>query len=159
MIADHTGSDRDNDGWDSPRIWNDFMVNNSVKANAFGFKIDLNNISEATNNVTTTPNTVIKGAQGVTSSIQFHNGATMTLNTTQNNTVKGYVWQSGYPQTTARVMFAGCTFGTGRVVCLGDSSPSDDGTGAPGNTLYVGYSQLSHSKMFRNACLWLAKVQ
>jgi hypothetical protein len=159
MVTDHDQSDRDNDGWDSPRIWNDLMANNTIKANPFGFKIDLTNISGTSSNVTTIANTVVAGSQGATSSIEFNNGATMTLNTTQNATVKGYVWQSGYPQTTVKVMVAACTYGTGRVVCLGDSSPSDDGTGAPGNTLYVGYSKFSHSKMFKNACLWLAQLQ
>src|SRR6202000_1879437 len=39
MISDHTGSDRDNDGWDSPAIWNDLMTNNTVASNPFGFSI------------------------------------------------------------------------------------------------------------------------
>ena len=159
MIADHDVSDRDNDGWDSPHIWNDLITNNSVKIEPFGFKLDLNNISGISSNVTSTTNTVINGSQGTTSSIEFNNGATMTLNTAKNSTVKGYVWQSGYSQSTTKVMFAACTYGSGRVVCLGDSSPSDDGTGASGNTLYNGYYKYSHSKMFKNACLWLAKLQ
>jgi hypothetical protein len=29
-------------------------------------------------------------------------------------------------------------FGTGCVVIIGDSSPADDGTGSPGNTVYDG---------------------
>ena len=47
MISDHTGSDRDNDGWDSPAIWNDLMTNNTVANNPFGFSIDLTNICTA----------------------------------------------------------------------------------------------------------------
>lgn len=159
MVADHDASDRDGDGWDSPRIWNDLITNNAVKANAFGFKLDLNNISGVSSNTASVTNTVINGSQGTTSSLEFNNGCTMTLNSTQNSTVKGWVWQSGYPQSSSRVMVASCTFGSGRVVCLGDSSPTDDGTGAPGNTLYVGYSKYSHSKLIKNACLWLAGLQ
>ena len=41
MISDHTMSDRNNDGYDSPAIWNDLMTNNSVQANPFGFSIAL----------------------------------------------------------------------------------------------------------------------
>ena len=39
LIADHAVSDRNNDGWDSPQILNDFFNSNSVKVNPFGFKI------------------------------------------------------------------------------------------------------------------------
>jgi hypothetical protein len=57
-------------------------------------------------------------------------------------------------------MCATATFGSGRVVALGDSSPSDDGTGSPGNTLYFGWTELtSHSRLHLNASLWLAKQQ
>ena len=33
MISDHNISDRNNDGYDSPAIWNDLMTNNGVQAN------------------------------------------------------------------------------------------------------------------------------
>ncbi|MBS1563306.1 MAG: hydrolase, partial [Bacteroidetes bacterium] len=51
MISDHTVSDRNNDGHDSPDIWNDLMTNNSIASNPFGFSIDLTNITEVTSNV------------------------------------------------------------------------------------------------------------
>jgi len=51
------------------------------------------------------------------------------------------------------------TYGNGRVYVVTDSSPMDDGTGGSGNTLYVGWSLYSHSILFLNASLWLAKVQ
>ncbi|MFY0108250.1 hypothetical protein ABTP98_19440, partial [Acinetobacter baumannii] len=44
MISDHDISDRNNDGYDSPDIWNDLMQNNSVQANPFGFTVNLDNI-------------------------------------------------------------------------------------------------------------------
>ncbi len=50
-------------------------------------------------------------------------------------------------------------FGNGRAFIIGDSSPMDDGTGAPGNTLYNGWSVYSHTKLMMNASLWLAKLQ
>jgi hypothetical protein len=56
-------------------------------------------------------------------------------------------------------MAASSTYGSGRVYCVTDSSPFDDGTGAPGNTLYVGWSLYSHVAQFMNASLWLAKLQ
>ncbi len=30
MISDHAGADRNNNGWDAVRVWNDLMRNNSV---------------------------------------------------------------------------------------------------------------------------------
>ena len=45
------------------------------------------------------------------------------------------------------------------LVC--DSSPADDGTGAPNNNLFYGWTDLSgnHSRLHMNASLWLAKLQ
>ena len=63
MISDHTISVRNNDGYDSPAIWNDLMTNNSVQANPFGYSIDLTNISETTSNVLSiSTNTILNGS-------------------------------------------------------------------------------------------------
>ncbi|MBL0102956.1 MAG: hypothetical protein IPP51_03895 [Bacteroidetes bacterium] len=51
MIADHTVSDRNNDGWDSPAIFNDFMTNNGSVSNPFGIKFDLANFSQTSTNI------------------------------------------------------------------------------------------------------------
>ncbi|HEY8968750.1 MAG TPA: hypothetical protein VIM64_06650 [Puia sp.] len=161
MISDHTGSDRNNDGHDSPDIWNDLMTNNSVAANPFGFSIDLTNISETTSNVWTggSTNPILNGSQGSVSQLQFNNGATVTINTAANSTVQGLIWQSGFAQNATHIMCASSTFGAGRVFVVTDSSPMDDGTGASGNTLFVGWPTLSHTQLFMNASLWLAKLQ
>src|ERR1035437_3066649 len=47
MISDHDVSDRNNDGHDSPNIWNDFLTNNGVSNNSFGFIFALENFSDA----------------------------------------------------------------------------------------------------------------
>jgi len=51
------------------------------------------------------------------------------------------------------------TFDNGRGFIIGHSSPMDDGTGAPGNSLYNGWSLYNHTKLMMNASLWLAEVQ
>jgi hypothetical protein len=58
-------------------------------------------------------------------------------------------------------MAASSTYGTGRVYCVTDSSPMDDGTGGTGNTLYTswGLTTNTHIAQFMNASLWLAKLQ
>lgn len=161
MVADHTQSDRNFDGWDSPAIWNDFMTNNGVVNNPFGFSIDLTNISGTTSNVLSgnSSNVILHGSQGNVTQVSFNNGATLTLNSSTNSSVQGLVWESGYTQTNTHVLIASSTYGNGRVYVITDSSPLDDGTGAAGNTLYVDWPLYSHSKLFLNASLWLAKIQ
>jgi len=161
MVSDHTGSDRDSDGWDSPAIWNDLMSNNTVQNNPFGFTIDLVNFSDITSNVLTnsSTNTILNGTEGAVTQMEFNNGTTTTINTAVNPTVKGLIWKTSATQNSTNVMSLSAAYGTGRVFFVGDSSPIDDGTGAPGNTLFVGWPKYSHSNLFMNASLWLAKLQ
>jgi hypothetical protein len=161
MISDHNGSDRNNDGHDSPNIWNDLMTNNSVAADPFGFSIDLTDISETSTNVLTgnATNPILHGSQGNVTTLQFNDGATVTAHPTDNSTVQGLIWQGGDAQSTTNIMAASSTFGTGRVFVVTDSSPMDDGTGAPNNDLFVSWSLFSHTQLFMNASLWLAKLQ
>lgn len=161
MISDHIISDRNNDGWDSPQIWNDLMTNNTVQANPFGFSVNSDNVVEDSNNaLVSSTNPIMNGSQGLVSQLSFHNGATMTLNPTANSTVQGLIWRLGATQGNNSAMAASSTFGTGRVVIIGDSSPADDGTGSPGNTVYDGWNEnVSHARLHLNASLWLAKVQ
>ncbi len=157
MIADHTVSDRNNDGWDSPAIWNDLMSTNSVQANPFGISYTLNSISETSTNVKAGINAVLNGTQGTVTGLKYSAGATMSV----SGAAQPLIWRGSSSQTsTSSVMCATSTFGTGRVVALGDSSPADDGTGTPGDVLYPGWTELaSHSRLHLNASLWLAKQQ
>ena len=159
MISDHTISDRNNDGYDSPAIWNDLMTNNTVQANPFGFSIDLTNISETTSNVlASSTNTILNGSQGAVTQLKYSNGATITKTT--GSVATPLIWQSTAAQGSTNIMCASSTYGTGRVVVVADSSPADDGTGSPGNTVYPGWTELaSHAKLHMNASLWLAKQQ
>ncbi|WP_310394769.1 hydrolase [Hymenobacter sp.] len=160
MITDHIVSDRNNDGFDSPEIWNDLMANNSVQTNPFGFAINSDNIVENSSNVRPGPNPITNGSQGAVSQLAFYNGATMTLSPAANGTVQGLVWRRTASQGNSLAMAASSTFGNGRVVIIGDSSPADDGTGSPGNTVYDGWGEnVSHPRLHLNASLWLAKLQ
>jgi hypothetical protein len=161
MISSHTVSDRNNDGWDSPAIWNDLMNNNTVQNNPFGFAVDLANFSQVTSNVLTSSSTnpVLNGSQGTVTQMEFNNGTTATLNTTANPNVKGLIWKSSTTQNSSNVMAASSAYGNGRIFFVGDSSPMDDGTGAPNNNLFNGWGVYSHKKLFMNASLWLAKLQ
>lgn len=160
MVADHTISDRDNDGWDSPLIWNDLMTNNTQKVNPFGFSIDLKTYSGTSSNVLTNGSSpVLSGSQGAVTKLDLAGGTTATLNPTVNANVKGLIWYSNSTQNTSNVICLTSTYGTGRVFFVGDSSPLDDGTGAPGESLFVDWPTFSHQSLFMNATLWLAKEQ
>jgi hypothetical protein len=157
MVSDHTISDRDKDGWDSPAIWNDLMSNNTQKANPFGFTIDLLDFSGNSTNLLTGVQPILKGTEGTVSSISFFNGTSATMQPTSNNTVKGLIWAGTSTQNNSNVICLTSTYGLGRVFFMGDSSPADDGTGFIGNNLYPNWNTYSHSILLLNATYWLAK--
>jgi len=161
IISDHTQSDRNNDGWDSPDIWNDLFTNNSIKNDPFGFSVDLTNISGTSSNVLigSSNNVILNGSQGAVKSVSYANGATLTLHSSDNSTVQGLIWKSGSTQNSSNVLCASSTYGSGRVFAITDSSPEDDGTGASGNTLYVSWNTYSHKQLLMNASMWLAGLQ
>jgi hypothetical protein len=159
MISDHNKSDRNNDGFDSPAIWNDLMSNNTAQKNPFGLTIDLNNFSDVSSNITAASSTITNGSQGKVTALQFNNGASITL--ASGSLARGLIWRSTATQGLQNAMAASSTFGSGRVVVIGDSSPADDGTGNPGNKLFPGWADQNgnHARFHLNASLWLAKLQ
>ncbi len=161
MVSDHTISDRNNDGYDSPMIWNDLMTNNTVQANPFGISFDIVDFSQTTTNVATLPtDTLLHGPMGNVTKAMWSNGTSMTLNSTINPNVKGIIYKTGSSTTgTTNVMVARSRFGAGKVVGIGDSSPCDDGTGDINDVLYDGWiadASGNHEKLIVNATIWLA---
>ncbi len=141
LIADHGNSDRDNDGWDSPHIYNEKL---SSQTN-YGIKFNYDTKTKAP--ITSLASTEINA--GVTS-IGVWAACTLTL----SNGASGQAWQSG--QTGCFV--ATNTVGCGRVGAIGDSSPFDDGTKAGGSTsgLTNNYKMYSIQKFSINMIKWLA---
>lgn len=161
MISDHTVSDRNGDGWDSPMIWNDLFTANGIVTNPFGMAVDLTNISQTSTNVAA-GDYLITGSAGTVTAMKWSNGATTTLNPTANSSVTGVVWTSGTAHGNTNLMVSRAKYGTGRVVLVCDSSPADDGTGTSGDQLYVGWLDPdvngSHAALHLNGSLWLAKI-
>lgn len=161
MVADHTASDRNNDGWDSPAIWNDLMNNNGTVTNPFGINFNLVTFSQTTSAVANlATNSILHGAAGNVTQMKFSSGTSMTLNKTANANALGLVFKTGSSTTgTTNVMFAQSKYGSGRIAAIGDSSPIDDGTGDTGDQLYNGWSAEvsgNHARIITNATLWLA---
>ncbi|TCJ12120.1 T9SS type A sorting domain-containing protein [Flaviaesturariibacter flavus] len=159
MISDHTQSDRNNDGWDSPAIWNDFLTNNGSVSDPFGISFDLANFSQTSSNIiASASDSIIHGSMGNVTQVKWSNGTSMTLNTTANSSVKGVVYMTGSSGNTG-VMLAYARYGNGKVAALGDSSPADDGTGNPACSLFNGYfsdAGGNHQRLLMNATIWLA---
>jgi len=161
MVSDHTISDRNNDGYDSPAIWNDLLTNNTVQNNPFGFTFDLANVSPSSTNISTyAKDSLLHGDYGNVSQVLWSNGTTITINPTVNASVKAAVYNTGSSNTgNTGVLVAYARYGLGKVVAVGDSSPFDDGTGDSGDALYTGYTgdaNGNHRVLIMNATVWLA---
>ncbi len=161
IISDHDVSDRNGDSFDSPYIWNDLFTTNTIKTNPFGLTFDLQNFSQTSTNVANLPgDSCLHGPMGNVTKVQFSGGTSMTLNTTDNPTVKGLIYKTGSSATgTTNVLFARAYYGDGKICAIGDSSPSDDGTGDVNDVLYNGYTgdaNGEHQLLLMNATIWLA---
>jgi hypothetical protein len=158
MISDHSGSDRNNDGTDSVGVWNGLLNSNSTGTNPFGITFNADNlVLNSTFVDTTASDPVTHGTAGSVGEMDYHNGASLTISTAQNSSVKIAIWTTS-SHTSSNGMVAYATYGLGRVVACGDSSPFDDGTGDPGDSLFNGWSGEAngdHGKLAINGSIWL----
>lgn len=161
-VADHNISDRNNDGQDSPRIWNALDPSHLLGVSFAITGNSNNNITQTSTNVrAVASDSITRGPVGNVTGLAFHAGTTMTLWPAANSSVRGEVWMNGLAQTsTTGVMCASAVYGNGRVVFVGDSSPADDGTAAPGNSnIFNGWGEAgaTDSTLFLNATLWATR--
>ncbi|MET9437169.1 hydrolase [Streptomyces sp. NPDC006551] len=159
LVADHTGADRNNDGYDAVEIINDLMANNGVdNTDPFGFTVDTGTVqTDNPRAVADTTDPVLNGSFGKVTGSIIRSGTTVTLKPAANPSVKGLVYRTGYSGNTG-AFFATSTFGSGRVAVWGDSSPIDDGTGQSGNKLYDGWNDTAgtNAPLALNATDWLS---
>ena len=162
VVVDHMNSDRNNDGWDSPRIMNALGIQQAwgIRCAVTG---DANNsISQDSGNYTSDPgDPIVNGPNGKADSLSFHGGDTFILYPANNPSVRGTFWMNGNAQTsTVNVMAARLLYGAGRVFIVGDSSPADDGSAQPGNSsIFDGWGEVSgrDSLVFLNATQWVTR--
>jgi hypothetical protein len=163
MIADHAGSDRNNDGIDSAGVFNQLMGSPSV----FGIVYNDNSADRTfgwfdnhpdDNFTSDAASPIIHGTFGVPSAgrgLGLFGSTTMTL----SGAAKGHVWKTGVSNTsTTGVTFATSTYGTGRVAAVGDSSTGEDATNSCGHSTFLGYNDPSYDNglIYANAVAWLA---
>ncbi len=160
MIADHNGSDRNNDGYDSLHIFNDLMSNSGVGNDPFGITFDAVDIAHDYPNVDTpNPDPILQGPFGTGTTSLIDAGTTETISPTDNPNVVGVIYTTGSSNTgTTGVFIARSTYGSGRVIAAGDSSAIDDGTCESGHTCYNGWgdSGAQNAILYPNGTEWLA---
>ena len=159
-ISDHGQSDRNNDGYDSPMIWNAMDPGHLLGVRCAVYNEANNNISQTSTNVNAAASdSITRGPEGNVTSIAFYNGTTFTLYPAVNPSVRGEVWMNGLSQTsTTGLMAASSVYGNGRFVIAGDSSPADDGSASPGNSsIYDGWGEATDSTFFMNATIWATR--
>ena len=162
-VADHSGADRNSDGWDAAEIFNDLDPTRLLGVSFAVTGGANNNIVQTSTNVNAlATDMVTRGPVGNVTALAFHNGTTMTLYPAVNPTVRGEVWMNGLSQTsTTGLMCASSQYGSGRVVFIGDSSPIDDGTAQAGNSsIYDGWGEVgaTDSTLAMNATLWVTRT-
>ena len=172
MVADHETSDRDCDGWDAPHVFNDLAGATSGTATGlFGLWFRVNGLDDKGSedwfddgtdaNVETSPtDPIINGPFGSgAGGLGLFGSTSMDLNPADNPTAAGHVWRTGQAHGNLRVTFATATYGSGRVAAIGDSSPADDSTGDPSDTLYPGWDKaiggVKNREIHLNASHWL----
>ena len=165
LIIDHDQSDRNNDGVDSVDIANQLFSSNGVdNTDPFGVTAAYQNISsEDTTNLGAGASThpVVNGAWGTASTSILRGATTFNISTSANPAAKCLLYRKGVSNTgTTGCFLAVSTFGTGRVILWGDSSPVDDGTGQSGNTLYDGWNDPAgtNAEWALNGTDWLGKL-
>ena len=146
MIADHTGSDRDHDGWDSVDILNRL-------GSPMGLYFHHRWFTEVPlrGPIKKGPLTVWVHKMGIW-------GGT-TVGYTTASRVGGALCAG--PNQKSKAILAGSVYGKGRVVGLGDSSPFDDGTGEPQKKLHDSFNSFLFDiqQMGSNIIRWLGKKE
>lgn len=135
FIADHEGADRNRNGWDAVSIFDEFVGTLGIEFNR--------------DNMTAYPAKYVMKSpitEGV-SKIGEWAGSTLSLSKEASPAVELYTHQ---------VYAAYGRYGKGRFVAIGDSSPFDDGTGAPGKELYDGWHTGDDAVFAVNSVYWLA---
>ncbi len=164
-VCDHAGSDRNSDGVDSPKAWGRLdqlhLLGAHFDSTGEGSS-STNNFTQNSGNIDNSVlDSLIYGPVGFADSISFHNGTSMHLFPATNPSVKAAMWQNGLSHTsTSGVMVAYASYGKGRVVFVGDSSPCDDGSAVSGNSsIYNGWAEATgrDSILFMNGSLWATR--
>lgn len=154
FVADHAGAKRCTTCTEAWRVINAVLVTGSF-ADTLGVHLDGNTIGQSGLNGTVTGSAhaahFAAGPFGTASELSFHSGSSVSASA--NAAASVVVAAGGVGMMAASVLPSG-----GRVVVLGDSSPTDDGTcGSCGARLYDGWAEVSNANFILNATAWAAR--
>ena len=154
LVSDHSGAVRCSSCTQAWQVINGFLQTGA--ANAFGVKCDGNSIGSsgligsATSAGLSAPFT--QGPFGHATGLSYHAGTSVSLSGAGNPNAAIVVSSSSGGMMAASTLPSG-----GRLVLLGDSSPTDDGTCTScGAKLHGGWAEASDSQFILNATAWLA---
>ncbi|MCS6804241.1 MAG: hypothetical protein RMM98_01895 [Acidobacteriota bacterium] len=164
IIGNHLGSDRNNDGVDAPRIWNNLFLQATQSRLDFGLRFNLVNIARENPDLLGDLNdpdvhAIVHGPFGDVRGTILRSGADMLLEPMTNPAARGVLFRRGFsPSGRSGVVAAFSRVGRGRIFALGDSSPADDGTGDPTDDLFNGWRDPAgtNRELILNATVWLA---
>lgn len=158
LIADHEGSDRDSDGWESYEILNQIAATDA----AWGWEVQAQSFAEfpANDAVVADPREpILDGPFGLVESVGFYATNALRIVPTENPRMRPILWRPNQIGTNAGLLIAAGWYGEGRVVLIGDSAPANDGTANPGNSnIYDSWNATTedNAAFFLNATAWLA---
>lgn len=158
FVFNHRRSDRNRDNWDSPKILHDFLVNNGVQSNPFGFVIPggLGTKISGRYRTTNANHAILKGPFRTIKSIAFHGGSSFQIDPSVNPSVTALIWSSSTRGNT-HVVAGISRYKKGWLALVGDSSVVDDGTGDPRDNLYRGWDELDNGMFMLNLTDYLVK--
>ena len=155
LIADHEGSDRDNDGWESYTVLNEL----ADLEQAWGWRFDAQDFTfpQQDDVVVDEREPLLHGPFGDVARVGFYGATSLRIVPADNPRMRPILWrpnQSG----NAGLLIAAGFYGAGKVVLIGDSAPADDGTANPGNmNIFDSWNDgdEDNAAFFLNATAWL----
>jgi len=165
IVCNHPGAVRysGTGGTDAYSVFNDLVAVNG--GNPYGFTFvpghgpgdTLANTTSTAFSTSTSPaaQAIVHGVYGSLGLMDFHSYSYLNFNTAQNPNVQEILHTQITGDTGSFIVT--CTVGSGRVVAISDSAPSDDGTTTTsGKSLHNSYTINSNKAFFLNATAYLA---
>jgi len=158
LITDHHGSDRDGDGVDSTDVADALLQAMGARVQQASESLDVSQEDNTTGTTALAGDPVLRGRSGAVNQFDLYNASAFTVSGLPDSRVVLYrQGHAGDASQGARV--AAAWVGAGRVLCVSDSAPADDGTGASGETLYQSWTEADDAALFTNGVDWAAGVR
>lgn len=155
LIANHDGSDRDSDGWQSLDVLNELADLDT----ALGWRFDAQSLTTPAHDgvVDDAREPLLHGPFGEVATMGFYSATTLRILPAQNPLMRPILWRPNQSGNAGLYIGAGF-YGDGKIVLVGDSAPADDGTASAGNSeIHDSWNDPAedNAAFFLNATAWL----